>query len=381
MKKIVLISGFMAVAFSAFTQTSQYQVLVQNRNNNSVQLYSESGTYLYDIISSGSGGLSAPEDILFLPDSTLLVSGFNNIALKRYDALTGAYLGDFTTGYSLALPSKMSIGSDSLIYVTQWGTTQNKVVRFNLSGQFVDEFTGVGTPNGLGHVWDNDGNFYISVYGNGGNGYIRKFDSSGNDLGVFISSMPLQGPTDIWWAANGDMIVEDWTSGKVWRYDSSGAYLGWFISVGLVNPEGIAFTPDGKMLIGDWGLDQVLQYDSLGNYQGVFAFSNGLVDPNGVHIHPINLFTLSVMELSEQAFQIFPNPSNDIFHVRFPDEVPTKNLRYEISDHRGNILQSGTIDPSNYPLNLGALPGGTYLINIFGIGVNTGKKFVKVKTD
>lgn len=377
MKKTVLISGFMVVAVSAFAQTSQYQVLVQNRSNHSVQLYSESGTYLYDIISSGSGGLSAPEDILFLPDSTMLVSGINNTALKRYDALTGTYLGNFTTGYSLSLPSKMSIGPDSLIYVTQWGTTQNKVVRFTLTGQFVDEFTSVGTPNGLEHVWDAEGNFYISVYGNGGNGFIQKFDSLGNDLGVFIANIPLQGPTDIWWAANGDMLVADWTSGKVWRYDSNGTYLGWFISVGLVNPEGVAFTPDGKLLIGDWGLDQVLQYDTLGNYQGAFAFGNGLDDPNGVHIHPINLLATSVNELSQQAFQIFPNPANDVIHIQFADGTLQKNIRYEISDLRGSILQSGNINTTDFSVNISTLPSGAYLINISGTEVHSVKKFIK----
>lgn len=109
----------------------------------------------------------------------------------------------------------MSIGWDSLLYVTQWGTTQNKVVRFDLDGNFVDEFTKTPAPNGLGHLWDANKNFYISIYGNGANGTIQKFDSLGNSLGTFINSSILQGPTDIWFDTNGDMLVEDWTVGRV----------------------------------------------------------------------------------------------------------------------------------------------------------------------
>ncbi|MBK8498257.1 MAG: hypothetical protein IPL52_05450 [Flavobacteriales bacterium] len=108
----------------------------------------------------------------------------------------------------------------------------------------------LGTPNGLGHFWDELGRFYISVYGNGGNGYVRRFDADGNDLGVFIDSSILQGPTDLLRLANNDVLVQDWTTGLVQRFDASGQYLGVFAS-GLTNPEGHAFPPDGTLLMGD----------------------------------------------------------------------------------------------------------------------------------
>ncbi|MBK7338840.1 MAG: NHL repeat-containing protein [Saprospirales bacterium] len=267
---------------SLFGQTT-YTVLVSSRGESAVKEYDLAGNFLGNFVEPGSGGLSGTEDMLFHPDGSVLVTGFANTAIKRYDGATGDYLGNFTSGYSLNTPSKMSIGPDSLIYVTQWGTTQNKVVRFGLDGAFVDEFTSVGAPNGLGHVWDGDKNFYIALYGNGGTGTVHKFDSLGNNLGTFISSFLLQGPTSIWWDSNGDMLVEDFTVGKVLRYNSQGQFQGEFIT-GMTNPEGIAFLPNGDFLIGDWGVDAVHRFDSTGLYLDYFTSGNGLTDANSVKL-------------------------------------------------------------------------------------------------
>ncbi len=271
---------------SLFGQTT-YTVLVSSRGESAVKEYDLAGNFLGNFVEPGSGGLSGTEDMLFHPDGSVLVTGFANTAIKRYDGATGDYLGNFTSGYSLNTPSKMSIGPDSLIYVTQWGTTQNKVVRFGLDGAFVDEFTSVGAPNGLGHVWDGDKNFYIALYGNGGTGTVHKFDSLGNNLGTFISSFLLQGPTSIWWDSNGDMLVEDFTVGKVLRYNSQGQYQGEFIT-GMTNPEGIAFLPNGDFLIGDWGVDAVHRFDSTGLYLDYFTSGNGLTDANSVKLRVVH---------------------------------------------------------------------------------------------
>ena len=52
------------------------------------------------------GGLNGTEDILFHPDGSVLVTGFGNTTIKRYDGETGAFLGDFSSGYALALLRK-----------------------------------------------------------------------------------------------------------------------------------------------------------------------------------------------------------------------------------------------------------------------------------
>lgn len=258
----------------------EYEVFVSDRDNSAVKRYDINGNFIDNFITSGSGGLSYTEDILFHPDGSILVTGVGNSTIKKYDGTTGAYLGNFSSGFTLTDPSKMSLGPDSLIYVTQWAGTLN-VVRFNLDGSFVDEFTSVSVANGLDHFWDADTNFYIAEYTNGANGFVHKFDKNGNDLGVFIPTTNLQGPTSMWVDQTGDILVEDWTTGQVHRFDSNGNYESVFIS-GMTNPEGVAFLPNGDFLICDWGEDAVHRFAADGSALGYFTSGNGLTDPNSV---------------------------------------------------------------------------------------------------
>lgn len=315
---------------------NSYTVLVSSRGESAVKEYDLDGNYLGDFVSPGSGGLSGTEDILFHPDGSVLVTGFANTAIKRYDGITGDYLGNFSSGYSLNTPSKMSIGPDSLLYVTQWGATQNKVVRFALDGTFVDEFTSVGAPNGLGHLWDAGKNFYIALYGNGASGTIHKFDSLGNSLGVFINSFILQGPTSIWRDGAGDMLVEDWTTGKVLRYDSQGAYKGEFLT-GMTNPEGIAFLPNGDMLIGDWGEDAVHRFDSTGSYLGYFTSGEGLTDANSVKLRLVQSTGAKEIADPVSCFTVTPTLGSDIFQVALTLSSPSV-LTLQVLDFNGRVV-------------------------------------------
>lgn len=260
----------------------KFDILVGSRNNHSVKLYDgDSGTYKGDFIPSGTGGLNTTQDLLFLPDGSLLVTGLNNNTIKRYNGDSGSYIGDFTSGYSLVKPTKMSIGPDSLIYVSQWGQVQNKVARFTLQGNFVDEFTSIGIPNGLDHAWDSDGNFYVAAYGSGTNGKIYKFTAAGVYIGIFIDSGNLEGPSGIWFNSSHDFFCADWTLGKVQHFSSSGAFIDTYIS-GMVNIEGFATEPDKSLLLCDWTLNKVNKYDSLGVLISAFITTGGLASPNSI---------------------------------------------------------------------------------------------------
>jgi WD40 repeat protein len=341
------------VTFGSFAQT-QIEVFVNSRGTNAIKKYDENGNYQGNFIAPNAGGLIAPEDIVFHPDGSMLVTGAGNTTIKRYNGQTGQYLGNFSSGYALETPSKMSIGWDSLIYVTQWGTIQNKVVRFDLNGNFVDEFTQTPTPNGLGHLWDADKNFYISIYGNGANGTVQKFDSLGNSLGTFINSNILQGPTNIWFDDNGDMLVEDWSVGKVLRYNSTGQYQGVFID-GLSNPEGIAFLPNGNLLIGDWGQDAVHLIDSTGTVLGYFTSGFGLADPNAVKVRITG--TVSSVKESHIAgkLSVYPNPANDFVLLN----METVAFQVDLFDETGRLVLS---EKNSTKLQIGHLPAGIYLL-------------------
>ncbi len=286
MKKIyLLVLYFLFGTYNIMAQ--DLEMFVSSTAEDAIKKYDENGTFLGNFIPANSGGLDGPQDIIFLDDNTVIVSGIQNTAIKQYNATTGDYIGDFTSGYSLNQPTRMVI-RDNLLYVIQWANTNNKVVRFDMDGNFVDEFTSIGIPQSIGIDWDEAGNLYVSSFGQGPNGFVQKFDTSGNDMGVFIDSSILQGPTNIWFDDNQDLLVEDWTLGIVRRFSSTGQFLNNFIT-GMTNPEGVAFLPNGNILICDWGTDTVEQFDSNGNALGTFASGNGIADPNAVVFRDPNL--------------------------------------------------------------------------------------------
>ncbi|MBK6342822.1 MAG: hypothetical protein IPF41_09585 [Flavobacteriales bacterium] len=210
-------------------------------------------------------------------------------------------------------------------------------VRFDLDGAFVDEFTTTGVANGLGHFWDSIGRFYISVYGNGGTGTVQRFAADGALLDIFIDSSILQGPTDLWQDDNGDVLVQDWTTGAVLRFDSTGAFLSTYIS-GLSNPEGHAFLPNGDLLMGDWGEDAVHRLGASGNSLGYFTSGNGLTDPNCVRVREVPLTGVSEFAGGVAALRVAPNVGAGPFEVLL-EEPLASDARMVVLDATGCMVE------------------------------------------
>jgi sugar lactone lactonase YvrE len=277
---LAVVFALCVVCGEAASQTS-VELFVSSRNSNSVKRFDGmTGAYLGDFVATGSGGLSMTQEVRFGPDGSLYVSGRGDTSLLRYDGVTGEFLGNATKGYKLDNPTKMTFGPDGNVYVSQWGAQRNKVARFNAaSGAFIDECTSTGLNEGSGHAWDADGNLYVACYGTHD---VRKFDSTGAFLGVFTASGHLSGPVNLWFGHGGDLFVLDWALGSVLRFDgTTGAFQSVFL-IGLQNAEGFAFGPDGLLYICDWTANNVKRFDSTGSYLGVFTIGGNLLAPNSL---------------------------------------------------------------------------------------------------
>jgi len=256
-----------------------------------------------------SQNLAWPQDIFFLEnENKVLVSNLNNGRITKFDASTGAHLGEFATG--IGGPTRMKLGPDSLLYVLQW-QGNGKVRRYSLTGAFVDEFTATGVPTSIGLAWDTGGNLYVSSYDGK---YVRKFSPTGADLGNFVSTN-LAGPTNIWFADNGDLMVIDYNGGSVKRFDSQGNYKGIFIS-GLPQGEGVAFLPNGNILIGSGGTSSVRVYNTSG------TLLNNLVPPGTLNL------------LLPNAVVLRPAPASSTREVyrEMPFVTPTVGRLFQCAD-------------------------------------------------
>lgn len=250
-------------------QNPPWQILKFDENGNNPEVFIDQN-------------LAWPQDILFLEDQgVVLVSSLNSGRIDRYDADTGNFISIFAS--NIAGPTRMKIGPDGLLYVLQW-TGLGRVLRYQLNGTFVDEFTQVGVAQAIGLGWDSAGRLYVSSYSGGS---VRRFDTDGADLGLFIISN-LAGPTNIAFTTGGDLLVSDYDAGAIKRFDANAFYQGVFIG-GLASPEGIAQLPGGDLLIGNGGTSAVKRYTTAGAFVEDFVASGagGLLRPNAVVVRQL----------------------------------------------------------------------------------------------
>ena len=219
-------------------------IYVSSSKTNSVEMFDgETGEYIRSFIPTGRGGLRNTQEIIFLSDDKVIVSGFGNSAIKLYDG-SGNFVEDFTKGYRLGKPAKMTIGPDGLLYVSQWENTINNVARFDKhTGEFVDEFV-KGVDRAMGHAWDASGNLYLACFGSQN---VRKYDREGN-LQTNIGDGQLKGPVNVW-IDGADLYAVDWNTGSVRTFETAtGNFSSVFIS-GLKNVEGFLFDDMGNLFL------------------------------------------------------------------------------------------------------------------------------------
>ena len=325
-----------------------------------------SGAFKGYFVSQGSGGLDQPQKILFHPQTDhMLVTGFFNNSIKAYDGNTGAYLGDFSSGYSLSSPTKMILGHDDLLYVSQWG---GKIVRFDLSGVFVDEFSSISIPAGLGMEWDDAGNLYVASWGTDGfDGQVYKFDSLGNSLGTFINSSELDGPVGIWREEAGDFLVVDWRKGSVLRFDSSGAFKGTFIS-GNERIEGHAFGTDGSIYLCNVQIDQVKRYDASGNFLSTFIDDSNLAGANDIVLEPETASTSNDPLAGQKRIQLqlVPSPFREALgiHLELPVRTTTSITITDVLGRRHKTLKEGMlpVGAQQFVWEATDAPAGVYFV-------------------
>jgi hypothetical protein len=314
-----------------------------------------------------NNNLNWPQDIVFLDDfGTVLISNLGTDKITRHNAQTGAYINDFAT--SIDGPTRMKIGEDGLLYVLQWNG-DGKVLRYQLDGSFVGEFTNVGVNQSIGIDWDSDGNLYVSSFRSGS---VRKFDTNGNDAGLFINSN-LAGPTNIWFDDSGDLLVSDYSARSIKRFDSNGVFLGNFIT-GLSQSEGVAMFANGNILIGNGSSKSVKMFDSEGNYieDLIPRSSAGLIAPNAVVIRNDSAFNINA-GLNDAWFNpltdgqgffitVFPDLGSVFlawftFDTALPAEGETANLGY--SGHRW-LTAFGHIEGNSVSMNIAITRDGLF---------------------
>lgn len=350
---IIILAFLLSTTLQIFAQTEIYVSDAANFENGPWQIlrFDEDGKNGKIFISENLGW---PQDILFIEEQKIvLVSNLTTNRISKYDINTGAYIGDFATGISG--PTRMKVGKDGLLYVLQWNGS-GKIKRYDLSGNFIDNFTNIGVVTSIGLDWDKQGNIYISSY-NGG--YVEKYNSEGKSLGKFITG--LSGPTNIYFDEDGYLFVLDYNSGIIKKFDESGKFVANFIN-NVPQCEGVGFLNDDRMLIGVGGTSVVKMFDKEGNFISDLISSQtlGLKTPNAVVVR------------SKTNSTIEKNVTKGIFsqsigrYYEFTQDLDLSNIK-KISLHNTNGAFVAGIPLDNkywLPENVVA---GTYFVKAISI--------------
>jgi len=377
MKKLqnLLIVSLLLITFQGISQEVEVWISDAGGFNNPPWFIYKSdinGNNLTEVMNQ-SNQIKWPEDIIFLEEeNTVLISNITSTSpasgyISRHDIKTGVFLGYFAE--DLSGPTRMKIGPDGFLYVLQWGNTNNRVLRYELDGTFVDEFTALGVTQSIGLDWDEPGNLYVSSYGGS---KVLKFDSNGGYIEEFINT-GLSGPTNIFFdkSGNGDLIVFNWNSGIVKRFDSEGNFIENLIT-GVGQCEGVDFMSNGDMLIGV-GIDgSVRKYDSDFNFIENFIEGGTILTPNAITIREV---PLSVP--SNKLDENFMNPTIGIRFSINTSEID-KIEKLIIYNSQGKLIEEIDIS-KNIFWEANSYSEGVYLIKALTLNgkISTQKVLVK----
>lgn len=209
-----------------------------------------------------------------------VVDGLGNSVL-RYDGTSGASMGAFVpAGRGLTNPSGLAIGPEGDLYVANG--SDNRVKQFNgTTGMAVRTFSGLSDPQSV--TFRADGIMFVASRGFND---VRRFDAALNRFVVFVTAGNggLSQPTSVRFGPDGNLYVASHGTGSVIRYNGqTGALIGTFASgSGLVAPGGIAFGPDGELYVSDFASGSVLRFDGeTGTFIDTFVApgAGGLASP------------------------------------------------------------------------------------------------------
>jgi streptogramin lyase len=206
--------------------------------------------------------------------------------VRRYDATTGNFLGNFAT--ISEAPGGMAFGPNGNLFIAHRNASTPFISELNpITGATIRTFNPGAAATSL--AFTSDGNLLVSCYLSA---QIRRLDLASNTSTFFAQNNSVHG---IAVASNGDVFVSrfDGITG-VTRYNSAGTNLG-FVPVSG-SAWDIAIGPDGFVYVPSRGPNQIIRVDpvTLAASTFVSAGLGGLNGPMGLRFgYDGNLYVAS----------------------------------------------------------------------------------------
>jgi NHL repeat len=192
-------------------------------------------------------------------------------------------------------PLGSAIDWNGNFYVVEYAN--NRVQKFNATGQFLTKWGSPGAGNGQfyparGIAVDQAGDVFVTDADR-----VQKFDTNGNFLLTWGTNGTGMGQFQVPWGiastAAGDVYVADRGNHRIQRFDANGNFVLTWGSYGSGNgqfdtPNAVAVGPTGDVFVADSGNNRVQKFDANGNFLlawGSYGTGNGqFMVPPGIAV-------------------------------------------------------------------------------------------------
>jgi DNA-binding beta-propeller fold protein YncE len=238
-------------------------IWVDDRNNDRMEEFSPTGTFIAEYGSKGSGN-----DQFSNPWALAISQGSGNVYVadtgnNRMEELgpSGEFVRVFGTegAGKLEEPEGVTVDSSGDVWVSD--SDHNRIVEFSSTGVFMREFGSHGTGNGQlenpeGLVIS-EGSLYVADLGNDRieqfsltGTYLNQFGSKGSGPGQLNEPVGIDtNPT------SGDLFVSDRGNHRIEEFSPAGKYLTawstWSETHEISSPMGLTISPVGKLYVAD----------------------------------------------------------------------------------------------------------------------------------
>ncbi|HEX6752606.1 MAG TPA: 6-bladed beta-propeller [Solirubrobacterales bacterium] len=255
-------------------------------------------SFAFGSAGSGNGQFNYQEGVEADSEGNIWVADSGNNRIQKFNS-SGEYLSKFGSkgggNGQLLYPIDLAIDSSKNIWVAD--RDNNRIQKFESFGFYLSKFGSEGWGNGQfllpsGIAIDSSKNIWVA---DTNNHRIQKFNSSGTyQFSVCCGGEEwLSYPAGIATDSEDNVWIVDSGNNRVVKLDSEGEYLGEFGSYGSGNgefygPYGIAIDSNDNAWVVDRYNTRVQVFNSSGEYQGQFGSygeeADKFLEPNGIAI-------------------------------------------------------------------------------------------------
>ncbi len=321
------------------------------------------GTFGYGSATTLSGGtLSGPYGIGVDASGNIYVPNTTSNTILQYSS-AGTYLGVFITSNTILHPTRIVFDASGNAYITS--QSNGTVVKYNSSGTYQSTIV-TGIANAYGLAIDASGNLYVADRASGAStGSVIKYSSTGTVL-LTLSTTYIFHPQNVAVDPQGNIYVIN-GSGQLLEYNSSGTYIGNFVTYnspfGLsINSGGTIFAGDvgsvNKMFIYNYNLSQIASFSTATGAYGMVCGTSGVLFSASASANAVYKYTPTGGYFIDK-----PLPAGLVFDcttgaITGTPTVVTPTTTYTITCWNASGSASATCSITVGPTNPSSITGG-----------------------